>query len=120
MRRYIECALRVKFRLIIAALLVAGTAFGILYLARQGYSSKATVWVDRPIYFSTPSDWNQYRTPAANQADILSELIRTRQFSLTVAQRAGIPISSNTEQDMVIDTFSATCALKRWAIIWWS
>ncbi|HUS16771.1 MAG TPA: hypothetical protein VM536_17385, partial [Chloroflexia bacterium] len=88
MRRYVECAFRLKYRLLCAGLLVAGSAFAFLYMSKQGYSSSATVWVDRPIYFSAPSNWNQYLSPADNQANILSELIRTRQFSLAVARGA--------------------------------
>jgi uncharacterized protein involved in exopolysaccharide biosynthesis len=103
LRRYIECALRIKFRLLLAAVLVFGSAFAFLYLSKQGYTSTATVWVDRPIYFNTPNDWNQYRTPADNQANILSELIRTRQFSLTVAQRAQVSMHTTAEEGVAID-----------------
>jgi len=101
-RRYIECALRVKWRLSIAGLLVAASAFAFLYMNKQGYSSSATVWVDRPIYFSAPSTWNQYLSPADNQANILSELIRTRQFSLAVAHGAQVAMPTDAAQGAVI------------------
>jgi uncharacterized protein involved in exopolysaccharide biosynthesis len=58
-RRYIESALRLKWRLLAAALLVAGVAFGALFFAKQGYSSSATVWVEPGHHQGQPQDGKQ-------------------------------------------------------------
>ena len=58
MKRYIESALRLTWRLLAAALLVTGVAFGALFFAKQGYSSSATVGVEQPIYLSVNSNGN--------------------------------------------------------------
>jgi uncharacterized protein involved in exopolysaccharide biosynthesis len=101
-RRYIESALRLKWRLLAAALLVTGVAFGALFFAKQGYSSSATVWVEQPIYLSVNSNWNSYVSPAVNQMNVLQELLRTQQFSLDVARGARIPLPNDEVAGTVV------------------
>lgn len=103
MRRYIETALRIKWRLIIAVILVFGLASGALIMAKQGiYSSTAHVWVDRPIYAPTDPGTNQYITPASVQAGIFQELLRTHQFTLEIAKRAGVAMPNVAAEDQIV------------------
>ena len=105
-RRYIEAAFRLKFRLLIGAALVFGVVSAALYLAKQGYGASATVWVEQPIYFADTGmtkNWNPYMTPADNQANILQELLRTRQFALNVANGAQIPMPNEVVENRVLD-----------------
>ena len=106
MRRYIEAAFRLKFRLLIGAVIVFGVVSAALYLAKQGYGASATVWVEEPIYFADTGmtkNWNPYMTPADNQANILQELLRTRQFALNVANGAQIPMPNEVVENRVLD-----------------
>ena len=105
-RRYIEAAFRLKFRLLIGAVIVFGVVSAALYLAKQGYGASATVWVEEPIYFADTGmtkNWNPYMTPADNQANILQELLRTRQFALNVANGAQIPMPNEVVENRVLD-----------------
>jgi uncharacterized protein involved in exopolysaccharide biosynthesis len=51
------------------------------------YESWAGIWVDRATQLKATSDWNPYLTPAQNQRDQLTELLRTRRFVNDVARR---------------------------------
>src|SRR5437762_2097929 len=68
LRRYIESALRLKVRLIVCAILVFGLSFGALYFSKGGYSSAATVWVEKPLFIDVGNlNFSQYISPAKNQ-----------------------------------------------------
>ncbi len=104
MKLYIESALRIKGRLIICALLVAILAWGALYMTKAGdYTSSATVWVEKPLYLESSASSNPYIDPSTAQANILEELLRTRQFTLAIAQQANIPTPDVAAEDSVID-----------------
>jgi uncharacterized protein involved in exopolysaccharide biosynthesis len=59
-----------------------------LLMAASYYEAVAGVFVERPTYLTTTaSDFNSYLTPAQNQTNRLSELLRTRSFVMSVASR---------------------------------
>jgi uncharacterized protein involved in exopolysaccharide biosynthesis len=107
LRRYIESALRLRVRIIIAALLVFGAAVVALSFTKGGFTSSATVWVEKPPSTSTiiqdPSNINAYISAATFVNSILDQLLGTQQFKLQIAQKAGIPIRNSAEQARVID-----------------
>ena len=103
MRRYIESALRLRFRILIAAVLVFGLAAVALSFNKGGYTSSATIWVEKPIYFQDPSNLNAYISAATLQSGILDQLLGTTTFKLTIAQKSKIPMRTAVEQARVID-----------------
>ncbi len=107
MRRYIESALRLRVRIIIAAILVFGAAVVALTFTKGGFTSSATVWVEKPPSTSNiiqdPSNLNQYISAATFVNGILDQLLGTQQFKLEIAQKSGIPIRNSVEQGRVID-----------------
>lgn len=104
MRRYIESALRIKWRLLFTLLIVFALASGALFMAKQGiFTSEARIWVDRAIYLPTDPGTNIYTTPASVQAGIFDELLQTHQFTLSVAQRAGIPMNNVAAENAAVD-----------------
>ena len=106
MRRYIESALRLKVWLIIAAVLVFGAALGAMSLIKGGYTSSATMWVEKPIFAGVvatdPSNLSNYVSAATYMSGILDQYLGTNTFKLTIAQKAGIPIRTAAEQDRVL------------------
>ena len=103
MKLYFESALRIKGRLLVCAGLVFALAWAALYMAKSGdYSSWATVWVEKPLYFNSDPGTNPYISPASNQSNLLSELLSTRQFTLNIAQEAQIPMPSKAAEDRVV------------------
>ena len=104
MRRYIESALRIKLRLLICSLVVFGLAFAFLSTTKGGFTSSSTVWVEKPLYIQDQSsDINRYVSAATIQANMLTELMGTRQFTLGIAERAGIPMNTESAQGRAID-----------------
>src|SRR5262245_42973533 len=107
LRRYIESALRLKIRLILAAVLVFAAALVALSLVKQGLTSSATVWVEKPIVdnntgITDPTNLNAYISAATYMSGILDQLLGTNTFKLTIAQKAHIPIRNAAEQDRVL------------------
>jgi len=93
----------VKWRLIIAAILIFGLASAGLYLSKQGsYTSSAGIWVDRPIYTPADPGQNQYVTPATVQAGIFDQLLQTHQFTLQIAKNASIPMRTVNAEDAAV------------------
>lgn len=62
------------------------------------YESWTGVWVDRPQYLSySQNGWNQYLSPSQNQANSLSEQLRTRSFIMDIAKRTQLaPLVGNS------------------------
>jgi capsular polysaccharide biosynthesis protein len=105
LKRYIESAIRLKLRLLVCGILLFTVAWGGLYMIKAGtYATSATVWVEKPLYLQIdPTVSNPYISPAANQASIFNELLRTKQFTLSIAQKTGIPLPTENEQERVIE-----------------
>jgi len=54
------------------------------------YEASAGIWVARPTYIKYDDEATRYSTPAREQADRLTELLRSRSFLLDVAQRTSL------------------------------
>ncbi len=99
MKQYIEAAFRLKFRLILCALLVFLLTSAGLMLVKKGYTSSATVWAEQPLFYKDQSSLsNPYVSIAENQVNAFTELLSTRQFSLNIINKAGVPVN-NTAAD---------------------
>ncbi len=60
------------------------------------YESFAGVWVDRPTYLSYNDSFSIYSSPSSQQANKLTEIMRTRSFILDVAKRTAMaPLVGN-------------------------
>lgn len=73
------------------------------------YESWMGVWVDRPQYLTfSQSGWNQYITPAQNQANSLNEQLRTRSFVMDIAKRTQLaPLVGNAKgEDRILSIFN--------------
>lgn len=93
-----------RWRLLISALIVFGAAILGLSLTKGGYTSSATVWVEKPLYLPDQTDQlNRYLSAATIQANALNELLGTRRFVLGIAEGAGIPMNTTSEEGRVID-----------------
>jgi uncharacterized protein involved in exopolysaccharide biosynthesis len=92
--------------LIIAAILVFGAAVGALSFVKGGFTSSATLWVEKPIFASAvaqdPSNLSNYVSAATYMSGILDQYLGTNSFKLTIAQKAGIPMRTSAEQDRVL------------------
>jgi capsular polysaccharide biosynthesis protein len=83
MVKYLEILFRFRVRFAILLVLVPAIAGIGTILLFPTYKATAQIWVENPSYFgsgSTPSGWNQYLTPAQNEADSLNQLLETRAF----------------------------------------
>jgi uncharacterized protein involved in exopolysaccharide biosynthesis len=71
------------------------------------YETWTGVWVERSTYLSYSDGWNQYMTPAQNQANRLTELLRTRAFLRDVAAQTSLasllasPVGEQRAQTMI-------------------
>jgi hypothetical protein len=73
------------------------------------YEAWTGVWVDRPQYLTfTQSGWNQYLSPAQNQANSLTEQLRTRSFMMDIAKRTQLaPLVGTTRgEDRIMTVFA--------------
>lgn len=105
MRRYIESALRIKWRLLLSALLVFGLAMAGLSFTKGGFTSSANVWVEKPLYSQQDPSADlssRYMTAAQLQAQVLNELLSTRSFTLGIAEAVGIPMNTASQQAAAI------------------
>jgi hypothetical protein len=78
------------------------------------YEAWTGVWVDRPQYLShSQSGWNQYLSPAQNQANALNEQLRTRSFTMDIARRTQLAplIGSQRGEDRIATIFNQGLAI---------
>lgn len=69
------------------------------------YESFAGVWVDKPTYLSYNDNFSIYSSAASQQANKLSEVLRTRAFMIDVAKRTSLaPLIGNTRGEERIAT----------------
>lgn len=71
-------------------------------LVKKGYTSSATVWAEQPLFYKDQSNLNPYVSVAANQVNAFQELLSTRQFSLSIINKAGIKVNSTADEDRAI------------------
>lgn len=105
LRRYIESALRLKLRLIISALLVFGIASTALFFSKGGYTSGATIWVEKPPFgFSDPNLFpNPYASVAFQQAERFNQYLRTYAFALNIAKKVGMDMPTAAAEGSAVD-----------------
>src|SRR5437588_13108711 len=83
MVRYLETFFRHRLLLTLPiAIAIVGT-LGFVAQQPRVYSASVKIWVDRSAYGLTATD-NAYLTPAQEQAEVITELLRTRAFCLSV------------------------------------
>ena len=101
MERYLEAAFRYKWLWLVIVLLMPVTATS--YAMRTTiplYETGATVWTEKPAYLNAIADWNQYQTPAENQAGNVNEMLQSRKFDLEVLGQTDIGKHIATEADV--------------------
>jgi uncharacterized protein involved in exopolysaccharide biosynthesis len=87
--RYVETLFRHRLLLTLPIAIAVIGALGIVTQQPRGYSASLKIWVDRSSYGLTAAG-NAYLTPAQEQSEMVSELLRTRSFSLAVGQQGGL------------------------------
>jgi uncharacterized protein involved in exopolysaccharide biosynthesis len=85
MERYAETLFRFKWMwLTILVLLPVTGSFYALKTTAKVYQAQAMVWAEKPAYLNAIADWNQFQTPAMNQAGNVNEMLQSRKFQLEV------------------------------------
>jgi capsular polysaccharide biosynthesis protein len=89
--RFLETFFRFKFLIVLPAIITPLIVIPFaLLLVKPYYETTAGLWVERPVYVPTTEDWNRYVTPAQNQQQRLTELLKTRSFVEDIARRSGL------------------------------
>ncbi len=89
--RFLETFFRYKFLIVLPALITPLIVIPFaLLLVKPYYETTAGLWVERPSYVPSTEDWNRYVTPAQNQQQRLTELLKSRSFNEDIAKRAGL------------------------------
>src|ERR1700682_357332 len=90
MAKYVDIVFRHWIRFLLLVLLVPG-AFTVASLTMgKVHQGSAAMWVQSPPAFGSPAPatgWNPYATPSQNQADVLQQLLQTRDFQDAVGAR---------------------------------
>jgi len=106
MARYVEILFRhwLRFALVLIVLPVPATVATVIYF--RTYEATTNLWIDDPSTLNANvkvPGWNQYVTPAQNQADALSQMLATKSFDdalLDAAFQSG-GIDSAAEQQQI-------------------
>jgi hypothetical protein len=87
--RFLEALFRYKWLLILPPLLIPVVVGPIaVAMAPSYYETSAGIWVDRATYLPSNGDnFNLYISPAQNQINRMTDLLRTRAFVLDIASR---------------------------------
>ncbi len=87
MERYIETFFRYKWLLLFILVLLPTLGTGYALDKRQVlYQATATVWAEQPPYLTVTADWNQYISPAQNEASAVQEYLQTDVFDVKVLE----------------------------------
>jgi hypothetical protein len=83
-----------RHKLLLASPFLIALPLSIAFVALTGatkYQSTGTVWVARPALLGSwvPNGWNDYISPAANQAQFVQQRLKTAVFAERVAEQAG-------------------------------
>lgn len=89
MVRYVETFFRHRLLLTVPIAISVAVAIALVLIQPRAYSSSIKIWVDRTSYGLTAAD-NNYQTPAQEQADVITELLRTRSFCITVGDQGNL------------------------------
>jgi|GEM_PF-1640398 uncharacterized protein involved in exopolysaccharide biosynthesis len=100
MERYFETLFRFKWLFLFVLVLVPSLGAGYAIDQRQVlYQSVGTVWADKPAYLDIASqDWNQWNTPAQNQASNVQEFLQTNSFALEVLNQTDLRANLTTQR----------------------
>src|SRR2546428_2859608 len=105
MARYVEILFRhwLRFALVLIVLPVPATVATVIYF--RTYEATTNLWIDDPSTLNANvkvPGWNQYVTPAQNQADALSQMLATKSFDDalldTAFQSGGIDTAAEQQQ----------------------
>lgn len=113
MARYVEILLRYRLRSIAIFLLLPLATAAVAFAFTRTYSASAVLWVDGGTYIAgfgsvTPTGWNQWLTPAQNESDIVTQLIRTEGFVTPLHDRLEhSAVLSQQERQNVIETLDS-------------
>jgi hypothetical protein len=82
-----------------------GLASTALYFSKGGYTSAATIWVEKPLFGQGDSSLfqNVYASPAANQAEKFNQYLQTYQFALNIAKRVGLDMPTEAAEGRAVD-----------------
>jgi uncharacterized protein involved in exopolysaccharide biosynthesis len=101
MQKVLETFFRHKLLLLLPPVLITAIVAPLSILtAPMYYESWTGIWVDKPTYLSYSNDWNQWLTPAQNQAGALTEMLRTQSFLTDVAKRTSLAALTNTQRGL--------------------
>jgi uncharacterized protein involved in exopolysaccharide biosynthesis len=111
MARYIEILFRywARFAVILVLLPIPVSIATLVYF--RTYQATADLWVQDPTYFGSNTNvgsngvagWNQYLTPAQNEADELTQYLQTTSFLYAVGDRmAADGLADKKERDKLI------------------
>jgi hypothetical protein len=103
--KFLEAFFRHKWLLILPPLLIPLIVGPIALLnASTYYEAGAGVWVDRAAYLNANDGFNSYLTPAQNQANRLTDMLRTRSFVMSIASRTSLaPLVGNEAGERAIE-----------------
>jgi hypothetical protein len=89
--RFLETFFRYKLLIMLPAIItpLVVVPFALL-LVRPYYETMAGLWIERPSYVPSADDFSRYVTPAQNQQQRLTELLKTRAFTEDVAWRTSL------------------------------
>jgi uncharacterized protein involved in exopolysaccharide biosynthesis len=91
MEPYIETLFRHKFLFLFLLILIPTLGVGYAIDQRQVlFQATATVWAEKPSFLDTGQDWNQWITPAQNQAGNVQEFVQTNSFALDVLRQTDL------------------------------
>ena len=89
--RLLETFFRHKWLIVLPVVLIPLIVGPVALLtAPVYYESWTSIWAERPAYLNYNDGSNNYLTPAQNQSNRLSELVRTRAFQADVARRTSL------------------------------
>jgi hypothetical protein len=106
MARYVEILFRhwLRFALVLIVLPIPATVATVIYF--RTYEAATNLWIDDPSTLNTNikvPGWNQFITPAQNQADALTQMLATKSFddALLDTAYANGGITSASEQQQI-------------------
>jgi capsular polysaccharide biosynthesis protein len=89
--RFLETFFRHKLLILLPAIITPLVVVPFAFvLVKPYYETWAGLWVERPAYVPSTDDWNRYVTPAQNQQQRLTELLKTRSFTEEVARKTSL------------------------------
>lgn len=97
--RFLETFFRHKLLILLPAIITPLVVVPFAFvLVKPYYEAWAGLWVERPAYVPSTDDWNRYVTPAQNQQQRLTELMKTRSFTEDVARKTSLSPLLETPQ----------------------